>query len=268
MSIAAAWQTLGALLLAMALIASGCGDAEPQAVVEPEPQQQAAAPEEASEDASEDAPPPAQVSMDGATATFVGEMTLENAEEFVRQAEARDAAVTKLVINSGGGDVDAGRVLGRWVFRNQIDVVVEELCFSSCANYVFPAAPRKTIRAHAIVGWHGSDQQDRFIIEDDDDPAGFTCREQPLPEGADTGWDYSDEVAFLEEIGIAVDALVWGMMEPERCERYKTMQVDGWTFSIENMAKLGIGNVTYEGEGEYPSAEALEKYPVAVFAVE
>ena len=42
---------------------------------------------------------------------------------------------------------------------------------------------------------------------------------------------------------------------------------DGWTFSIEDMAKLGIENVTYNGEGTYPDRrEALVRH-VKIFKV-
>ena len=54
-------------------------------------------------------------------------------------------------------------MIGEWVFDHQLDVIVDELCFSSCANYIFTAGKNKIIGKDAIVGWHGSEQQDLFI---------------------------------------------------------------------------------------------------------
>lgn len=34
-----------------------------------------------------------------------------------------------------------------------------------------------------------------------------------------------------------------------------------WTFLIEDMEKFGVSNVSYEGDGEYPSDLTLERYP-------
>jgi hypothetical protein len=67
-----------------------------------------------------------------------------------------DRPVKRLVISSGGGEVEAGIALGTWVFERQLDVEVGEYCLSSCANYVFTAASRKFIAPGAVVAWHGN----------------------------------------------------------------------------------------------------------------
>ena len=54
-------------------------------------------------------------------------------------------------------------LIGEWIFDHEIDVIVDEICFSSCANYIFTAGKNKIIEKDAIVGWHGSEQQDPFI---------------------------------------------------------------------------------------------------------
>ena len=38
-------------------------------------------------------------------------------------------------------------------------VEVDVICFSSCADYVFPAGRARVIRADAFVGWHGNERQ-------------------------------------------------------------------------------------------------------------
>ena len=53
--------------------------------------------------------------------------------------------------------------IGLWIFDHELDVIVDELCFSSCANYIFTAGKNKIIEKDAIVGWHGSEQQDQRL---------------------------------------------------------------------------------------------------------
>lgn len=66
------------------------------------------------------------------------------------------APADRIVVTSGGGEVDAAMALGRWIFEHEVDVEVAEYCLSSCANYIFPAGNRKIIRAGAVVAWHGN----------------------------------------------------------------------------------------------------------------
>ena len=44
---------------------------------------------------------------------------------------------------------------GTWALVVEVDVI----CFSSCADYVFPAGRARVIRADAFVGWHGNERQ-------------------------------------------------------------------------------------------------------------
>lgn len=64
--------------------------------------------------------------------------------------------VARLRIRSGGGEVGGAIELARWVHANGIDVEVDGACFSSCANYIFPAGRKKYIVGKGIVGWHGT----------------------------------------------------------------------------------------------------------------
>lgn len=64
--------------------------------------------------------------------------------------------VRTLRISSPGGEVGGAIDTALWVYRNGIDVVVDGGCFSSCANYVFPAGREKHIVDGGLVGWHGT----------------------------------------------------------------------------------------------------------------
>ncbi|MDC8758831.1 hypothetical protein [Janthinobacterium fluminis] len=59
-------------------------------------------------------------------------------------------------VKSGGGNTEAGMLLGRFIREKNLDIQVDEICASSCANYLFPAARRKIIPAGAILALHGT----------------------------------------------------------------------------------------------------------------
>ena len=178
-------------------------------------------------------------------------------------------------------------LIGEWIFDHEIDVIVDEICFSSCANYIFTAGKNKIIEKDAIVGWHGSEQQDPFIAagygislaelyrRNYDEmkewgaiPSGETKEEFVESMMMADDYDEADEPEFLDKIGVNLYLMVYGML-PDQFDYYFSddTHFGGWTFSIEDMAKFGVHNVTYEGEGRYPSERALENFPVAVFDV-
>ena len=66
-------------------------------------------------------------------------------------------------VDSDGDVIGEGMKLGHWIFDHNVDVPVDGLRFSSCANYVFTAGRIKTLMAGSIVGWHGSERQDEHI---------------------------------------------------------------------------------------------------------
>lgn len=157
-------------------------------------------------------------------------------------ASAKAGPVTKLVITSGGGEVDAALNLASWVFRQQLDVEVSEYCFSSCANYVFPAGDRKIIRKGAVVAWHGNYQhlKQTGLWKDD-----VSTRMNKYNEDKETAERYVrnqvDRLAGLEQeffkrIGID-EYLCWiGKMPPYNAPDY-------YFLSRKDMARFGVTGV-------------------------
>ena len=168
--------------------------------------------------------------------------------------------------------------MGHWVYDRGLDVVVDTHCFSSCANYIFTAGRNKIIGEGAIVGWHGSAQQDEYIARSQGISLDEYWRRQfdsvvmpGLPQGTIVWWSSNrlirEERAFLERVGVRVDALVYGVM-PGRYDVYRSGGYSLWTFSIEDMGKFGIGDVSYAGVGGYPSVGSLDRRgDVIVFSV-
>ncbi len=105
------------------------------------------------------------ITIEGTTVTYVGKISEKNVDLFLNIVKGKK--LTTLVITSSGGEINAGMKMGSWVFDNHIDVVVEKMCMSSCANYVFTAGRHKTINPGSIVAWHGSVLQESGMSDED-----------------------------------------------------------------------------------------------------
>ena len=236
--------------------------------------------------------PRASVKFKKNTVYYNGNIERSGYEDFLSAVQSRDTPVTKLVITSDGGPTDIGKLFGLWVHENNIDVQVRELCFSSCANYVFTAGRNKYIEENALVGWHGtpiflhgnSDSSDaervraaeesfrRLAAED-----GVSDIETVVKDGVlSYTLELESEHTFYNLIG--VDPLITSFFGQTEYKGRKVRpsahqkeieqafnrtgnltQVTGDTFSIKNMARFGVRNVTYLGTRQVSGTENNER---------
>jgi hypothetical protein len=232
---------------------------------------------------------PAVVRVDGDTVYFTGHISEASAEIFASVvAPLKRGQVTRLVVSSGGGDTVPGRRIGQWVHEMSLVVEVENICFSSCANYIFPAGRGRVIRADAFVGWHGNER----AFEIDARRAGKTLEESIRPMMEPWLANSTPE----ERDGLDVDAFlarqVDGMRQSIAAEGryYAQLGLDdafaacgtgdvlekrpgfkdqlGWGFSIADMARLGLASTRYLGDGAYESNARFQKYLVLLTADE
>lgn len=183
---------------------------------------------------------------------YRGEINAErNASLFAR---AQAITPEQLRITSGGGAVKAGIALGHWVYEQNLTLVVEEYCLSSCANYVFPAAPRKRLLPGALVAWHGNY---RHLLETglwrEDAAARMQNRGEDRATALVRARQFTEQLVSLEEdfferIGVD-DRLCWfGKLPPHAVPDY-------YTLSVADMARFGVTNVS--APSDYPDAKAL-----------
>jgi hypothetical protein len=99
-------------------------------------------------------PSTARIETSGDVVTINGPITEEAAERFLSAIDA--GPVARVRIASGGGGVEPAIRMAEQIYRRGLDVEVVGPCFSSCANYIFPAGRRKFISGTGIVGWHGN----------------------------------------------------------------------------------------------------------------
>ena len=223
---------------------------------------------------------PATVRVQGDTVYYTGNFSKASSAAFdVAVAGVRRGQLTRLVISSGGGDTVEGRHVGRWVRDMALVVEVDVICFSSCADYVFPAGRARVIRADAFVGWHGNERQFHVLaartgvsvadqlaaIPPADVAPGPRAAfvQEALRSMAVTG---KDEAAFYASLGLA-DAFAVCAVGDVLEKRPGFAGQIGWSFSLADMARLGLPNTVYLGEGRYERDSArVRQYLVPITA--
>jgi len=207
---------------------------------------------------------PALVRVQGDTLYYTGNLSKASSADFdAAVAGVRRGQVTRLVISSGGGDTVEGRHVGRWVRDMALVVEVDVICFSSCADYVFPAGRARVIRADAFVGWHGNERQFDVMAA----RTGVSVADQlaavppadvaPGPRAAfvqealrSIAVTQKDEAEFYASLGLKDAFAVCAAGDVLEKRPGYAGQI-GWGFSLADMARLGLANTVYLGEGRY-----------------
>ena len=196
------------------------------------------------------AAPSAQVFIDNGELVYVGTLSEEaNRQAFALFDSEQDKPVI-LSIRSKGGPTQAGMDLGRWVHANGMTVKVMEYCFSSCANYVFTAAPRKIVSNFAVVGYHGGLSSATFQLDDEQEailkamPADQrqaaraqlvqAIRQAVAPQA-------EAERLFFSLIGVQQRITTLGQVLNGTHD--KNSKSVGWTYSEADFSKLGVRNI-------------------------
>lgn len=197
--------------------------------------------------------PVAEIHVQGTSIIYRGSISRESNERFFKIIETSDLTLLTLIITSKGGDALAGVELGKWVFRNGIDVTVIEYCVSSCANYVFPAGKIKTLDSSAAVVWHGGALQKEWnnpclripksVLE-----KGRGCSDIEQIQAESLQEFRSTEALFFAEIGVDQRVTVLGQVPEYDCRGGSRSL--GWYYSIDDLARLGIKNIDIQ-QGEW-----------------
>ncbi len=204
---------------------------------------------------------------DGVTVTrqdeqvkYVGEMTDAGFSALERLTRGRN--IKTFVVDSAGGEIVTSMDFGDWVADRKVEVIVERLCLSSCANYIFPAARTKLIQPGAVVAWHGSARQRDLMVELNDVidervdslklSAGEKERKRQQMRRATADYLRGAQLrqdAFFRRIG--VDEYVTRIGNEE-------YHVGGlYYLSVEDMARFGITNVRAPPDYEQTDLRAL-----------
>ncbi len=223
---------------------------------------------------------PALVRVQGDTLYYTGNFSKASSAAFdAAVAGVRRGQLTRLVISSGGGDTVEGRHVGRWVRDMALVVEVDVICFSSCADYVFPAGRARVIRADAFVGWHGNERQFDVLAA----RTGVSVADQlaavppadiaPGPRAAfvqealrSIAVTRKDEAEFYASLGLNDAFAVCAVGDVLEKRPGYAGQI-GWGFSLADMARLGLTHTVYLGEGRYEQdSSRFRQYLVPITA--
>ena len=182
--------------------------------------------------------------------TYFGPITQEANQKLAALDKAAGGEATVLAIRSGGGDTSAGIALGAWVKIRKLDVKVLEMCFSACANYVFPAGNRKIVSSFAVVGYHGGLGSASFMTNTD--PASqkildaMSSAERESHDAEEKRFfaeKLAEETEFFRSIGVRPEITLLGQAAPYVAKYEKIDKMIGWTYSIADFAKLGVDKI-------------------------
>jgi hypothetical protein len=176
--------------------------------------------------------------------------------------ESADPKPQALLIESQGGSADAGMELGTWLSAQGLQVQIDTYCFSSCANYVFPSGRTRLLAPHASLMWHGgvtqpiTPQELGAVL--DETLAGLPDEErQELLEAHSRAELMQQLQRSLADI-VARETIFFRKLDvDQRITRlghlYQRELLKGqgyymgWDFSLEDLARLGIRDVSIKG---------------------
>jgi hypothetical protein len=177
---------------------------------------------------------------------------------------------TTLSIRSIGGSVNPGMELGAWVHAKKLNIKVMEFCFSSCANYVFTGAIKKTVSNFAMIGYHGGPGDPEKLAFDANTQAMFDA----LPAAGKKALMDSikndavllgrREAAYFQNIGVRTDISSLGQGDQFKPLLDKHPEAQGWTYSLADFALLGVRDITVINPPWKPGVASKETIVVTI----
>ena len=195
---------------------------------------------------------PAEIIRNEDIIQFNGYLGRDNIDKLLQELQTGKPRVLK--INSGGGEIPGAIQIREKVIELGLEVEVEELCASSCANYIFTAGKKKTINSGSVVHWHGDGQQKdkREHIECKKSKSRYSGYvDMVTDETVALGLRIQElEKNFYAKIGVS-SYIARAAQEPHFFNR-------NVTYTVEDLRIFGVHNVT--AEPGYGATEFCEKH--------
>lgn len=213
----------------------------------------------------------AKVWLDGTSLHYTGEITPEQNQQTKGLLE--QSKVERLVIQSGGGNVDAGMDLAELMLEHQLDVVIDKFCFSSCANYVFIAGNHKYIQPKAILGWHGNAASAKWPDQDIDAMLPELKGDRSAEKWLQLRHHYDQviqraaarEASLYQRLGVDPTVLTIGLL-PELKAAAVKQKARGWTMSIALLQAKGVKHICTTAQQWQP--RSAKNFPLLVLDAE
>lgn len=184
-------------------------------------------------------PPATTVKKVDDALVFSGRISPQSVAQFLQLLQ--DPAITRLVITSNGGIVSAALDMALAIHERQLDVEVPTECWSSCANYVFPAARRKAVGRPGAVAWHGNMAHVLYLHQTGQ--ASWNAQEMEVARDL-----ARREAQFFSRIGVDGFLCWFAKIGP--------YNVDGFYFlSADDLAQFGVRQVTVRNDATPPAPQ-------------
>ncbi len=174
---------------------------------------------------------------------YSGDISDAANEAVLELLNAHPKTFTTLAITSPGGEINAGMDLGDMVFSHQLRVNIDDYCLSSCANYVFTAAPHHHISNRAVIGFHGGVTG----MEDSFDTVVLSMPESQQAAAKATFANYIQNAIerqhrFFKKVG--VDPAITTLGQAPVYDQHEASEAYvGWYYSIDDLHRLGVKHI-------------------------
>ncbi|GAB1406941.1 hypothetical protein MASR1M8_08600 [Thermomonas brevis] len=92
--------------------------------------------------------------LDAETLRLDGSIEADSHDQYLKLATP---SLRKVVLNSPGGyELPAALIASDLLGRGNVDIIVDGMCASSCANQLLPVSKRPTVNCGSLLAWHGS----------------------------------------------------------------------------------------------------------------
>ncbi|RUO76251.1 hypothetical protein [Idiomarina seosinensis] len=186
--------------------------------------------------------------LEDGDASYVGRISSDNNSRLFDIFEQN--IFKTLHISSPGGSVEDGIALGKWVWQNDIEVHIDGICASSCANYVLPAAKKVYLSSNSVLLWHGSSYQpdvSKAVINRE--PFAVRWRKAENEFFTLTGISPMPTVCGFDDVSIWDKSLNWlGLSE-----------IAGFNYPFEDLRRFGLNNMVLPTDGWKRKEEYMNK---------
>lgn len=183
-------------------------------------------------------------------ASAAGDLTLRGPTDAAMLACVQrhaSPAIRRVIVNSGGGDVNSALSIAELLAPLRAEIVVRRECHSSCANYLLPVARRITLEPDSWILLHGSIDAHALT--------------QMLASGGDRAL-YDRQMAFAERFDIPLGWLLFRTDEEFRAGspgRHVTGKIQTWS-------SAGDANIAYTVAEEAFLHSCLPRVEITPFA--
>lgn len=206
----------------------------------------------------------AAVSLNENTIEYTGEITDAQNARFKELLSSNIDRIASITVTSGGGNINAGMDLAELIFNNQLDIIIPTFCFSSCANYLIPAANQKVFGTNAVIGWHGDAASARWRDADIDAMVSSLTGKEKQTKWLALRAHYDRiieqakerETALYEKWQVNPDIMRLGLKGNVK-DAVLANKARGWTYSLDAMAFFGLSNLPSSDRWEPKSTSSF-----------